>query len=74
MTDTVVNMDSIRQSLTPEDLLTAVKSISTKQLVQQIDTVYKFVLPDHTPSIYYMDLKHGNSRPLLYLLYIILWS
>jgi len=44
-----------------KDLLQAVKAITTPQLVQQVDTVYKFVLPDHAVSVYYLDLKNGKS-------------
>jgi hypothetical protein len=53
------DMASLRHSLSPTDLLTAVKSITTSALVHEVRTVYKFVVPDDSLGVYFMDLKNG---------------
>lgn len=55
-----MSLENFRHNLTPSDLLTAVKSICDQQLVEQVNTVYKFVVPGDSPGVYYMDLKNGN--------------
>ncbi|XP_067937412.1 stomatin-like protein 1 isoform X2 [Watersipora subatra] len=55
------SLASLSHTLTPKDLLTAVKAISNKQLVQRVGTVYKFIVEGDDPGVYYMDLKHGDG-------------
>ena len=54
------SLASLSHTLTPEDLLKAVKSISDRRLVEQVGTIYKFIVPDDATAVYYMDLKNGE--------------
>ncbi|XP_070545103.1 LOW QUALITY PROTEIN: stomatin-like protein 1 [Ptychodera flava] len=55
------SMTAAAVTMSPDDILSAVKLLLNESLVENIGAIYKFVLHGSNSGIYFLDLKNGNG-------------